>query len=271
MGFVFAFPIERVIQYSFESAPNLPGSTYTTSNYSLAVQDPNFFPAIRHNLTLLLAVPVLTALALLFAVLVFKQTRASNFYRSAMFLPYVLSIPIVGVTFGFIYSLNGPFNAALRSVGLGALAHDWLGSPSLAIGAVLTVIVWKEFGFGLILFSARMSTIDHELYDAARVDGAGWWSQHRHVTLPALAQVIQFFVVVEAITMLAFVFGYVYTMTHGGPGGATVVMEFQIWEQGFASGDTGLASATAVILLGGIVLVLLTLILLRAAVRRALR
>jgi ABC-type sugar transport system permease subunit len=271
VGFVFAFPLERVLQYSFESAPNQPGSVFTTTNYSLALEDPAFASAIKHNLILLGAVPVLVVLALLFAILAFKQSRASNTYRSALFLPYVLSIPIVGVTFGIIYSLFGPLNGALGAIGAGALKQDWLGNPDIALGSVLAVIVWKEFGFGLILFSARMGTIDQELYDAARVDGAGWWSQHRHVTIPALGQVIQFFVTVEIITMLANVFGYVYTMTRGGPGGATVVMEFQIWEQGFASGDPGLASATAVILLGGIVILLLTVVGTRVVISRVLR
>jgi ABC-type sugar transport system permease subunit len=269
IGFVFAYPLERVVQYSFETAPNVPGSVFTTVNYSLAVEDPNFLPAIKHNLILLGAVPVLVVVALLLAILSFRRSRSSNVYRSALFLPYVLSIPVVGVIFGIIYSLLGPLNGALGAVGLGGLKQDWLGNPSIALGSVIAVIIWKEFGFGLVLFSARMGTIDQELYDAARVDGARWWSQHRHVTIPALSQVIQFFITVEIITMLSAVFGYVYTMTRGGPGGATTVMEFQIWEQGFASGNFGLASATAVILLGGIVALLLTIVLARAASRKA--
>jgi ABC-type sugar transport system permease subunit len=216
-------------------------------------------------------VPILTIAALFFAILIFQKSRISNVYRSALFLPYMLSIPVVGVTFGTIYALHGAANGTLGSIGLSGLERDWLGLPKYALWAVLVVIVWKEFGFGLLLFSARMSSVDQELWDAARVDGAGWWSQHRHVTIPALSQVIQFFVVVETITMLTFVFGYVYTMTHGGPGSATIVMEFLIWEQGFANGNLGLASATAVILLGGTLLILLGAGLLRASLARVRR
>lgn len=271
IGFVYGYPLLKVIEDSFQSAPGQPGSTFTTVNYSLAIEDPNFVAAIKHNLILLVAVPILVVLAALLAILLFRAGRASAFYRSAMFLPYVLAIPVVGVTFGIIYALNGPLNAGLGSVGLSSLEHAWLGTPSLALGAVMSVIVWKEFGFGLILFSARMSSIDEELYDAARVDGARWWAQHRHVTIPALGQVIQFFVVVEIITMFAYVFGYVYTLTRGGPGNASVVMEFQIWEQGFEAGAPGLAAATAVILLGAILAALVTLSVVRAGVRRAMR
>jgi ABC-type sugar transport system permease subunit len=269
VGFVFGYPIFRLIDYSFQSRPNVAGSIRTADNYRLSIQDPNFSDAIRHNLTLLVvAVPILTIVALLFAILVFKPGRGSHAYRSAVFLPYVLSIPVVGVTFGVIYSLHGAANDVFQGIGLSVLAHDWLGNPSYALGAVLTVIVWKEFGFGVLLFSARMTSIDPDLYDAVRVDGAGWWAQHRHVTVPALSQVIEFFVVIEAITMLSWVFGYIYTMTHGGPGSATIVMEFLIWTQAFATSNLGLASATAVILLGATLVLLSALALTRVVLRR---
>ena len=88
---------------------------------------------------------------------------------------------------------------------------------------IMFVIVWKELGFGIIVFLARLSSVGEELYEAARVDGAGWWSVFRHVTLPALVPAIVFFAVVETITMLSWVFAYMYVMTTGGPGNSTVV------------------------------------------------
>jgi ABC-type sugar transport system permease subunit len=257
IGFVFIYPIYKLIDYSFQTRPNTPGSVFTRTNYTLSWSDPNFSAAIKHNLLLLTAVPVLTVLALFFAILVFKPGRSSHAYRSILFLPYVLSIPVVGVSFSAIYALHGPANDVLNGVGL--KVHDFLGDPRIALWTIMSVIIWKELGFGLLLFSARMASIDTELYDAARVDGAGWWAQHRHVTLPDLRQVVQFFIVVEAITMLNGVFGYVFTMTHGGPGGATTVMEYQIWTQAFVSAAPGLAAATAVILLGATVTLLLVL------------
>jgi ABC-type sugar transport system permease subunit len=271
IGFAFGYPLLKLIDYSFQTRPNIPGSIRTTVNYRLSVEDPSFSDAVQHNLTLLVAaVPILVIVALVLAILLFARGRASHVYRSALFLPSVLSIPVVGVTFGTIYSLNGAANDAMRSVGLSGLAQDWLGDPSYALWAVLTVIVWKEFGLGLLLFSARMAGIDPDLYDAARVDGARWWSQHRYVTLPALREVIVIFVVIEAITMLSWVFGYIYTMTKGGPGGATIVIEYLIWTQGFAASNLGLASATAVLLLGGLLVLLLVLAIIRRLVTRGL-
>jgi ABC-type sugar transport system permease subunit len=271
IGFAFGYPLVKLIDYSFQTRPNVPGWTRTTVNYRLAVEDPNFSDALQHNLTLLLAVPILVLVALLLAILIFAPGRASHFYRSALFLPYILSIPVVGLTFGTIYSLNGAGNETLRSLGLSGLAQDWLGDPSFALWAVLSVIIWKELGLGVLLFSARMASIEPDLFDAARVDGARWWSIHRHVTLPALREVIGIFAVIEAITMLSWVFGYIYTMTKGGPGGATVVMEYLIWTQGFAASNLGLASATAVLLLGGLLVVLLGQAVVRAVLLRGAR
>src|SRR4051794_30118099 len=165
--FAFGYPMLKLIDYAFQTRPNVPGSVRTTANFRLSIEDPGFGDAVRHNLTLLAAVPILVVAALVLSMLLVGSGRGASVYRSALFLPYVLSIPVVGVTFGTLYGLNGAANEVLRGAGLGAVAHDWLGDPTYALWAVLTVIVWKEFGFGVLLFSARMASIDPDLYDAA--------------------------------------------------------------------------------------------------------
>jgi ABC-type sugar transport system permease subunit len=209
-------------------------------------------------------VPLATFIALLLAILIFERSGGFRAYRSLLFVPYILSIPIVGITFSFIYAQNGSLNGMLGAVHLDGLKHQWLAEPSLALFAILAVIVWKEVGFGLLLFSARLSSVDQELYDAARVDGAGWFQVQRHITIPQLATVIEFYIVTEAITMLSWIFGYVYTMTRGGPGFATYVMEYLIWVQGFVNQNRGIASAAAVLLLAGAC----ALIIVQVALRR---
>jgi ABC-type sugar transport system permease subunit len=92
-------------------------------------------------------------------------------------------------------------------------------------------------------------SLDKETLEAAEIDGANWWQTHWYVTLPQMSAVIQFFVVVELITMLSWVFAYVYTMTGGGPGFASTILEFYIWKHAFAFRSPGIASALAVILL----------------------
>ena len=170
----------------------------------------------------------------------------------------MLAIPVVGIVFGYLFKLNGLVNSALETVGLGAVTQDWLGSSDRAIYTIMFVIVWKELGFGIIVFLARLSSVGDELYDAARVDGAGWWQVFRHVTLPSLVPAIVFFTVVETITMLSWVFAYVYVMTTGGPGNSTVVTEFYIYQKTFFNNNIGIGAAAAVSVLALVAALIVT-------------
>jgi ABC-type sugar transport system permease subunit len=111
------------------------------------------------------------------------------------------------------------------------------------------VIVWKEVGLGVVLFLARLMSVEEELFDAAKIDGANWWQLQWYVTIPQLAMVIEFFSVVSVITMLSWVFSYVYVMTGGGPGQATTVTELYVYLMGFRYNQMNLASAVSVLLL----------------------
>jgi ABC-type sugar transport system permease subunit len=111
------------------------------------------------------------------------------------------------------------------------------------------VIIWKELGFGVILCVARLSGVDEQLFEAARVDGAGWWQVLRHVTVPQLVPALAFYAVVELITMLSWVFAYVYVMTLGGPQNSTVVSEYYIYQAVFQNNTIGVGAAAGVTLL----------------------
>lgn len=202
-----------------------------------------------HNIILLLCVPIMTVLALVFALILFDQVRGWKIYRTIIFTPYILAIPVVGTTFIYLYSTDGILNEILRTAGAGFLAKDWLGNPRLVLPSIMSVIIYRELGFGVVLFLARLMSLPYELLEAAKLDGANWWQMHRHVTIPQMRSVIEFFVVVEIMTMLSWVFAYVYTMTGGGPGFSSVIMEFYIWQNAFDFQSPAIASALAVVLL----------------------
>ena len=116
-------------------------------------------------------------------------------------------------------------------------------------GTIWSAVALDLVGFGIVLFLARMMTLDASQLEAARIDGAGWFQRLRYVILPEIRWTVEFYVVVASITMLAWVFSYVYTLTQGGPGTATIAMELYIYNVGEVQSTPGMASAAAVVLL----------------------
>jgi ABC-type sugar transport system permease subunit len=246
---VFAYPIVRVFDFSTRLIRGDSGPWVGLQNYRLVFDDPTFQAAVKHSLILLVAVPILLAISVFVAVLLYDKLRGWRVYRSVLFLPYILAIPVVGIVASYVFQRNGVLNDTLRLVGLDRLALDWLGDEGLALATVMFVIVWREVGFGIILFLARLLTLGEEQLEAARVDGASWWQRLRYVIIPELRGTIEFYVVVASITMIAWVFAYVWTITNGGPGDATMVVELYIYNQGLRNSLPGMASAVAVVLL----------------------
>lgn len=246
--FVFAYPIVSIFDFSTKRIRGADGPFIGLDNYRSIVADPLFGESVRHNALLLLAVPILLVSALLVAAVLHDRPPLWRLYRTVLFIPFILAIPIVGTVFGNILQLNGALNVGLRSVDLDQLALDWIGNPAITLWTLMYVIMWREVGFGIILFSARMSALNEEIEEAARLDGAGWWSRLWYVTIPQLKSVIEFYVLISVITMLSAVFAYVYVMTRGGPGTATQVIELYIFNYAFRNNLPGVASAVAVLL-----------------------
>jgi ABC-type sugar transport system permease subunit len=259
--------VVRVIDFSTRLIRGASGPYVGSLNYQLVWEDSTFQDALRHSALLLLAVPVLLVLAIFFAVLLYERARGWKIYRSVLFLPYILAVPIVGIVASYIFSFNGALNSILRAVGLERLALDWLGSERLSLLTVAIVIVWRELGFGILLFLARLLTLSEDQLEAARIDGAGWWNRLRYVILPELRGTMEFYVVVAAITMIAWVFAYVYTITSGGPGTSSTVLELYIYNQGLRNSLPGMASAVAVVLLGVTIVSITLLFIVRARAR----
>jgi raffinose/stachyose/melibiose transport system permease protein len=248
IGFIFAYPVVQVVNYSFRLIRGNSGPWVGTLNYQLVFEDPTFQAAAKHSALLLLAVPVLLAISVIVAVLLFERVRGWRIYRSVLFFPFILAVPIVGIVASYMFTLNGVVNSLLGAVGIDG--PDWIGDSDLALWTMMMVIVWREVGFGIVLFLARMLSLPEEQIEAARIDGAGFWSRLRYVILPEIRGTIEFYCVIAAITMLAWVFGYVWTLTKGGPGDATTVLELYIYNQGLRNSLPGMASAVAVLLMG---------------------
>jgi ABC-type sugar transport system permease subunit len=245
----FGYPLIAVIRFSFYSG-TVGDLTYVgTANYEGLWQDPIFVGSLLNNLKLLATVPIMTLLALIIALILNAQVRGWQFYRTIIFLPYILPATAIGLAFSFLLEQRGVLNTQLLHWHLGFLAADWLGSATNVVPTIGGVIIWQQLGFGVVVFAAALLAVPQELVEAARIDGATGWQIQWSILLPQIRRVIEFFMIVEAITVLSAIFTYVYVLTKGGPAEASSVLEFYIFENGFQNGAIGVASAAVVVLL----------------------
>jgi ABC-type sugar transport system permease subunit len=250
LGLVFGYSFVEVVRYSFY-AGSVGQLTYVgTANYKELFQDPQFVTSMLNNFKLLLVVPIVTVLSLALALGINTTFRGVRQYRAIVFLPYILPATAMGLSFSYLLQGNGVLDAVLKAMHLSFLIHDWLGSPSWVMFSIGGVIVWQQFGFGVVVFSAALLSVPGETIEAARIDGANWWVVQWKILIPQIRRIIEFFVILEAIIVLSSVFTYVYVLTGGGPAYSSSVMEFFIYQNGFENGSIGIASAAAVVLLG---------------------
>lgn len=247
IGLVVAFlgyPLVSIVYHAFTRWDGFsPEQWIGLANFGYMLNDPIFASALRNNVFFALAVPILLVLPLVLAFLIHERIPGWRIYRWTYFLPAVFAIVVIGILAKFTIQVDGPFNALLRSVGLGTFAIDWLADASTALPAILVVVVWTQFGYNVVLYLAAMSGIDPDLPEAARIDGASDWQVLRHIYVPGLRRVMEIILVSNMILAFAFMFPYIYTITNGGPGFSTYVAEFFIYNTAFTFHQMGYASA----------------------------
>jgi len=236
-------------------------------NYRTLMNDTVFWKAMRNTLYFAGAGGPLTVIAALgTAMLVHsKLTRFKSLFRTIYFAPVVTSLVAVAIVFRYFFHVRvGLLNQVLEAVGMTPI--DWLGNPRWAMPAIIMLAVWKNYGYSMIIFVAGLQSIPEEMYEAARIDGAGSLQQFRHVTLPMLAPTFLFVGIVTAIGYLQ-LFAEPYVMTpDGGPLKSTLSVVMMMYEQGFRWWSLGFAAAIAFVLF--IVIGLITLIQFRLQTAR---
>ncbi|WP_432253858.1 carbohydrate ABC transporter permease [Streptomyces sp. HNM1019] len=218
-------------------------------NYRALFTDASLRAPFLHALLLLIfyaALPVAIGL-LLAAVMSRARVRGMTFFRTVLFLPQVLALIVVGVAWRSILAPDGLLNDTLRAIGLGGLARPWLGDYTWALPAVGVVGTWVGTGLCMVLFLAGAQRIPRELYEAARIDGAGPLREFRTVTLPGLRPQIA---VALTLTIVAGLrnFDLIYITTSGGPGNATSVPAYEVYHRAFETNQVGSAAAVGVAL-----------------------
>lgn len=228
------------------------------SNYWRALSDPLFWKALFNTGYFVLVGGPLTILISLGAAIALnsKLLRFKKFFRLAFFMPVITTLVAVAVVWRYLYHPRfGIFNYLLSFFNLGPV--DWLGSTVWAMPSLILLAIWKNFGYNMMIFLAGLQAIPDSLYEAARIDGANWWQQHLHVTIPQLAPTTVFVTVITIIGYFQF-FAEPYVMTQGGPVNSTLSIVLYLYQQGFRWWQMGYSSAIAFVLF--FILVILALL-----------
>ncbi len=217
-------------------------------NYLTLLQTPLFWKALGNTLLfVVVGVPLSIAASLGAALLLHAGVaRLKGVFRTALFAPVVTTVVAVAVIWKYLlHTRYGLINYALGAFGIDPV--DWLGDPNWAMPAIILFAVWKNFGYNMVIFLAALQNIPEDLYEAARVDGAGALQQFRFVTLSALAPTL---LLVSILTMAGYfqLFAEPYVMTQGGPLQSTTSVLYFMYEEGFKWWNLGSASAVAFIL-----------------------
>lgn len=249
-GAFMLFPLIRAAQFSLYDWPGFGPSTFVgLGNYVDLLGDERFLAAIQHALILIVFYSILPLIVglVLAAILRRGQVRGLGFFRVAIFMPQVIALVVVAVAWHQIYSPRGILNDGLTAIGLGHLARGWLGDPNLALPAVGMIGFWLQTGLVMLLLLAGMGRIPGDLFEAARLDGAGPVSEFFAITLPSVRGEITTALVLTIIAALK-TFDLVYVTTSGGPGTATTVPSYEVYNRAFNLKMVGSASAVAIVL-----------------------
>lgn len=235
-------------------------------NYGQIFSDGSLRAAFGHALVLIAfyaVIPICLALVLT-ATMTRARIRGMTFFRTVFFLPQVVALVVVATAWSAIYSPDGVLNNVLDTIGLGSVSRAWLGDFSWALPAVGLIGSWVETGLAVVLFVAGAQKIPQELYEAARMDGAGAFREFVAVTLPALRGELSVALTLTVVAALRN-FDLVYITTHGGPGTSTSVPAFEVYHRAFDTNEVGLACAIGVTL--AVLIFLITLLITRIADR----
>jgi multiple sugar transport system permease protein len=223
-------------------------------NYTRLLSDPTFWNSLRVTLYFtLLKVPLQVIIALALAVFASQERRGMGTMRAVIFIPVVTSFIVVSIVWGMILNRDvGLLNAILQTLGLPRLTY--LTSPTNALPSIVVISTWKDVGYSVIILAAGLKGISPTFYEAAIVDGASAWQRFLFITVPLLRRALMFVIVTTTIFSFQ-VFIPVYQLTKGGPGQATNVIVYNIYQKAFIFGEMGYASALSMALLA-IVLVI---------------
>ena len=222
-------------------------------NYKVVLPEPVLVKIIINTFVYAIATSIFgVIIPLILACIINTKIKGADFFKTAYFLPFVTPMIVIGIIWEWIFDPNiGCLNHFLH------LHINWLYDTNFAMPALIIVSVWKLIGYNMILFLTGLSTINQELLEASKIDGANAYNTFKNITIPLLSPTIFFVTIITAITSFQ-VFDLIYVMTQGGPLDSTNVLVYAIYKNAFEYFNVGKASALAYVLFA--IIFILTLI-----------
>ena len=247
LGFA-TYPILFAAYISFTRTNGLKFEWRWFDNYVQLLNDPIVWTVFVNNLKFLIAVPMVIFSALLVSVLLYERVRGWRFFRVIFFLPNVLSVAVIGIMFRNAFGYYGPVNQFLALFGVEPI--QFFTDGTLAISVIVLALVWSGFGFQALLLLSGLTAINPAIFEAAALDGAGWWQRVWHVTLPNIRRILGFVFIINILYTFTSLFGFVFVMTAGGPGFDTTTIDYLVYLRAFSSSNLGYGAALAMMLFG---------------------
>lgn len=251
-GLILYFSIGFTVYTSFQDWNGLSNDMefIGLENYRDVVSDETFYVSLRNTIIfMVVTVFVQAAVGLLLAVLLRAKLKGNTFFKALFFMPVVMAPIILAAIFRIILDTNvGVLNETLRALNLDFLAVSWLGDPKFALISIIGVNIFQWMGFSMLLYYSALGSIPEEVYEAAKMDGAGFWRTLFKITIPMLKGTTTTLIVLGIVGSLK-TFDIVVLLTGGGPGISTEFLATYLYSRLFEQFNGGMASAIGVIIL----------------------
>ena len=244
-GFM-AFPILFAVFISFTKTNGLTFDWIWFENYISLFTDPVVHEVFLNNFKFLISVPLVIFVALVSAILLFEQFKGWKFFRVIFFLPSVLSVVVIGLIFRNAFGYYGSVNQFLGLFGMEP--KQFFITSNYSIFIIILALVWSGFGYQSLLLLAGLTSINPAVFEAAAIDGAGWWRRLWSITLPNIRRVLGFVFIINFIYTFSSLFGFIFVITAGGPLYETTTIDYLVYLRAFSSSNLGSGAALAVVL-----------------------
>lgn len=231
-----------------------PMRWYGLGNYADLLHDSAFWGSFRNSLWMIVAMVIVpTLIGLILAAVLFDHvgknvgSRTASLLRATYYLPQIMPVAVAGIVWNWIFNAEtGALNTFLRNIGI-TNPPNWLGTPGTALPAVMLVLVWVQIGYPTVIFMSALQRVDPELYEAAELDGAGWFRRFQAITVPQIRP--ETYVITLTCTIAALkVFAPIYVLTRGGPELSTLVPSYYSFLNFFDKSKVGYGAAVATVL-----------------------